>query len=319
MKMAGKFILKSITELNNLRIGETLQESDFSTTVDNNFLQFEYIQEEKKWPEVTIKPGIFKIGKSMMGMFLQPTELTNNKLMEEFISTKEIEDVVDQFFDNLDVYKEMGIEVPTRNMLLWGPPGTGKTSAIAVTCRRYLANSHTTVIKWDSNAFEAYDVKQFISSFKYEGVDRVILVVEDIGGIENENVKIRQDSSLLSLLDNSDKTFKIPSMIISTTNHPENLGAAIANRSGRFDDKFEIGFPQAEARLALLDFFSKGSANTESREMIVSDKCAKFPPAHIKEAYIRSRLRSRPLHLVLNDISEEIKQFESKFGKKRTH
>lgn len=313
----GKFTLESITPLRELKVGDILNESDFSTTVDDKFLQFKFHEDKKQWPELKVTPGLYKIGRTMMGLHLQPTEMIQNELLEEFISTEEIENVVDQFFDNLHVYAELNVEVPTRNMLLWGPPGTGKTSAIGVACRKYLKKGGTAVITWDSNAFEAYDVKSFINSFKYDGVERLILVVEDLGGIENENVRMRQDSSLLSLLDNTDKTFKIPSMVISTTNHPENLGAALANRSGRFDDKIRVPFPGAEARLALLNFFSKNAASSEAKELIFSNKCEKFPPAHIREAYIRSRLRSRPLHKVIEDMIGEIEQFEGKFGTKR--
>lgn len=192
---------------------------------------------------------------------------------------------------------------------------TGKSTSIAVCARKYLADSRTAIITWDSNAFEAYEVKMFISKFKYENVDKIILVVEDIGGVENEGYKVRQDSSLLSLLDNTDKTFTIPVMIISTTNHPENLGAAIANRSGRFDDKIEVGYPNSEARKSLLKFFAKEFCTEEALELIGSNKCAKFPPSDIREVYVRSRLRSKSLVEVINTKIKEIEEYNKAFTK----
>jgi len=43
---------------------------------------------------------------------------------------------------------------------------------------------------------------------EYDGVDKLILVVEDIGGVEQKEVSRPSDSSLLSLLDNQKKLLK---------------------------------------------------------------------------------------------------------------
>ena len=314
--MPGKFILKSKTQLKDLNIGDILDESDFShATTEDEFLQFKYETFESKYAKYDVEPGMFKICKSMQGFYLQPTSFAKDTILEEFVNTKEVEEIVDCFFNNLHVYSEMGIEIPKRNLLLWGAPGTGKTTSIAVVARKYLADNRTAIVTWDSNAFEAFEVKSFISSFDYKNLDKIILIVEDIGGAENEGQRVRQDSSLLSLLDNSDKTFNIPVMIISTTNHPENLGAAIANRSGRFDDKIQVGFPNSEARAGLLNFFSKNTASKEALDLIKSNKCSEFPPSHIREAYVRSRLRSKPLEVVITDMMGEIEQYKKAFTK----
>jgi SpoVK/Ycf46/Vps4 family AAA+-type ATPase len=314
----AKFKVTKITNLNEIKVGDELPESDYSVlSHSGNFVQCEYIEDQRVRTRYPAGPGIWKIVKTGTGMKLEETSFTNDKILEEFSDTQEIESVIDSFFNNLHLYAEFGIEVPKRNILLFGAPGTGKTTNIAKVTRKYAQAGKTVIVTWDTNALDAYEVKHFISSFEYKSAESIIVVAEDIGGIENEGVAMRTDSSLLSLLDNSDKTFTIPVMIISTTNHPSNLAEAIANRSGRFDDKIEVGPPPAKAREALLKFFSKGEADEESLKIIASKECDKFPPAHIREAWIRSRLRNKPLATVLKDIVKEIALYEKAFEKKR--
>jgi predicted AAA+ superfamily ATPase len=314
----GKFTVEKITPLDELKLGDELSEADYTVlSAAGSLVQFKYHQDERVRRKTEVKPGIWKIVKTMQGMLLEPTSFTNDQILEEFSDTQEIESVIDSFFNNLHLYKEFGIEIPKRNILLWGPPGTGKTTNIAKATRKYAQAGKTAIITWDTNVLEAYEVKSFISGFSYVGAEQVIVVAEDIGGIENEGVNVRADSSLLSLLDNSDKTFTTPVMIISTTNHPANLTEAIVNRSGRFDDKIEVGPPPATARVALMKFFSKGQADEESLRLLGSKECDKFPPAHIREAWIRSRLRNKPLTVVIKQIIEEIALYNKAFEKQR--
>jgi SpoVK/Ycf46/Vps4 family AAA+-type ATPase len=314
----GHFKVKKITDLATLNIDDTINEADYTVLSSLGCLvQFEYISEEKEKKRYEVKPGIWKIVKTVAGLSLETTSFVNDQILEEFASSQEIESIIDSFFNNLHLYKEFGIEIPKRNILLYGEPGSGKSTSIAKASRKYAAKGNVCIVTWDTNVLESYEVKYFINSFEYKGVDSIIVIAEDIGGIENEGADMRTDSSLLSLLDNSDKTFTIPVMIISTTNHPANLGSAIANRSGRFDDKIEVGCPPATARVSLLKFFSKDQADEVSLKLIESKACDKFPPAHIREAWIRSKLRNKPLTSVIEEIIKEIALYDKAFEKKR--
>lgn len=314
----GHFKLKSKINLNNLEEGAVLQESDFSTvTPEGNFLQFEYVNEDDKVRTPTIvKPGIYSVIKTLSGFALESTSFTNDKILEEFVNTQEIESIVDCFFNNLHVYKEEGIEVPKRGVLLYGPAGSGKSSSINKAIRKYSNMSGTFVLIWHTSKFEADDIKDFIKSFQYQGVERMILVAEDLGGMENDSVRMRSDSSLLALLDNQEKTFTIPTMIIATTNYAENFAENLTNRPGRFDDKLKVGYLDAKARQSLLMFFTKGSATEEQLKLIASKDCEKFLPAHIREAHLRSRLRSESIETTIKRIIEEIKLYNKAFDDK---
>lgn len=313
----GNFKFLKSTDLNTLDSNTVIPESDFSiTTNDGKFLQFQYVDETKDVRKYPVSAGIWKINASTNGYFLEKTSFVKDLILEEFTNTKKIETTVDCFLNNLHLYKEFGIEVPKRGILLYGPQGTGKSTAISKCIEKYVSDEKTAVIIWHSAKFEAYQVKDFIAVFDYKNVEKLILVIEDLGGIENEDATIASDQSLLSLLDNQEKTFTIPVMIIATTNFPQNFAANITNRAGRFDDKIEIGYPDAEARMALLKFFANEWATPEALEYVQSKKCERLPPSQLRESYIRCRLHSKTLLETLKEMTEESELYEKAFSKR---
>lgn len=313
----GTFSLVKKTKISDIDNTFPLPESDLALN-DNGFLyQFKFKESKSERKPYIVKPGIWSIDKKQSGYYLNKTSFTNDSLLEEFVNTRQIEGIVDSFFENLHLYKEFGIETPKRNILLYGPPGGGKSTAIGKVAQKYVSDGRTAVVIWQTDKFESYEIKDFIKNFAYEGVEKIILVAEDLGGIENENRRAPSDSSLLSLLDNQEKTFTIPVMIVSTTNFPENFASNLTNRYGRFDDKIEIGFPPPEARVALLKFFAKEYTTEEAMILIYSKKCEKFPPSTIREAYIRSRIQKKELVVVINSIIEEMALYEKAFSKNK--
>ena len=318
--MAGQFKLKNKFKLSDLKDTDVIPESDFATvTPDGYFVQLEYKQvEESKKPKYDVKPGIWSIQKTMAGMHLQETSYVSDKILKEFVNTKAVVERILAFFNKIDVYKEFGIEVPKRGGLAYGPAGSGKSTIIAEVSKELTRTNDTAVIIWPTDKYEAYEIKDFIQTFDYKGVSKLIFVVEDIGGIEMDQVRMKSDSSLLSLLDNQEKTFKIATYIIATTNFPEALMANLTNRPGRFDDKFEVGYPPASARVELLKFFSKNRATDAQLELIQRKEYNEFNPAHIKEAFIRSAIYDKSLEDVLRDMKAEIDLYKKAFTKSKT-
>jgi SpoVK/Ycf46/Vps4 family AAA+-type ATPase len=314
----GHFKVKKITNFRELELETPLEESDYALlTNEDKFVQFEYVDDKEKTREpYVVKPGLFHIVKTMTGLELERTTFVKDEILNDLVSTKDIEEAVDCFIKNIPLYKEFGIEIAKRSILLYGPQGTGKSVALSKVAQKYQDDGKTAIVIWHTSKWEAHQIKDLIQSFSYEGVEKLILIAEDLGGIEREEVRMGSDSSLLSLLDNNEKTFTIPVCIIATTNFPETFMANIVNRPGRFDDKLEIGNPKPEAREKLLKFFSKDSASAEACEFIKTSKCETFSVAHIREAYIRSRLRSKDLTQVLDDISREITTYNKGFQNK---
>lgn len=251
-------------------------------------------------------------------MKLEATSFTDDKILDSFIATKNIEDKIECFFKRLDVYRLHGIEVPKRGMLLYGVAGSGKSTSIVKVCKKYAADGKTAVIVWGTDKIDPIEVKDFVKSFEYVGVEKMILVMEDIGGVEMDQVRMKSTSSLLSLLDNQEKIFTIPIFILATTNFPENFLGNLTNRPGRFDDKIEVNYPTGQARMELLKFFMKADVDEKALELIRSDKFKKFSPAHIKEAVIRAAIYDIALQESILSIAKEIELYENAFVSGKT-
>lgn len=319
----GFFRVKKITDLNTAKEGDIFHESDFSCIVgDNKFLQMEYVEEEQL-EKYVVKPGLWKIVKTSRDMRLVKAEFSKDKILEDFVNTKELENKIDCFFRNLNEYKILGKDVPKRAALIWGPPGTGKT-ANSIHCANKYINQYNdiAVVIWNTDAVDPFEVKMFFQTFEYEGVNKLILIAEDLGGIEIDQARIKSLSSLLSLLDNKEKTFTIPVFIIATTNFPANFLGNITNRPERFDDKIHVDNPTSAQRKELLTFFLRNFQDKYSQDeinevckLITKDMYKEFSIAHIQEIVVRSRIYEQSLITSLNAVKKDIDLFLKEFQK----
>lgn len=318
--MSEYFKVKKITNLDEIDENTTFPTSDFATlTPKGKFVQLEYIEaENNKVEPYKVHPGIWAIVKSIQGLKLTETSFTEDEILESFSHTKDVTDKIDCFFDRLHVYKKrQPKETPVRRILLYGPAGTGKSTIIAKSSRTYGSDKKTAIILWHTDKFEAYQVKDFIKAFEYVGVERLILVVEDIGGVEQKESSRPSESSLLSLLDNREVTFKIPTMIIATTNFPAMFLGNLTNRPGRFSDKIEVTFPNSKARQELMKFFAQGEeVNQKLLDLIGDSRCKEFTVDHLKEIFLRSDLYGRTPYEVTEEMIAEIAKYKNAFETK---
>lgn len=296
-----------------------MPESDYSAiTPDNRFIQMEFVAEDDV-KKVEAVPGIFTVAiVPGQGLVLRKTAFVSDSILEEFVHTKDIDERINCFFSRLHVYKKHGIEVPKRNVLLYGPPGSGKSTALIKIANKYAKDGKTLVVIYPTDKIDSFEIKTIFRNLEYKGVEKLILIVEDIGGVEIDQVKMRSDSSLLSLLDNQEKTFTLPTLIIATTNFPEIFLGNIMNRPGRFDDKIEVGYPEGEQRKKLLLFFTQNGASEEAQALMLDNKTKELSPAHIKEAIIRSEIYDKKLEVVIEEMLKEIELYKKAFSKRKS-
>jgi len=315
----AKFELLNVTDLNTVKPGDELSESDYSIiTKDNKFVQYKYIDDaDRKAEPYEVTPGIWSIQKTMSGLVLQETSFVVDKILDTYSYSRDIKKRIDTFFSRFHIYKEQGA-LPLRKMLLYGPPGGGKSTVIVAAIDDYAKDNKTATVVWHTDKFEANQIKDFIQTFSYTNVDKMILIIEDIGGVEREEGGRSSESSLLSLLDNKEETFKIPTLILSTTNHPEMLLGNLTNRPGRFSDKIEVSYPKPSERLNLLKFFHKEELSEDAIKLITSDKTSEFTPDHIKNALLNSKLYDKTIEEAMTDMYEEIGNFKKAFGKNKS-
>jgi len=313
--MAGKFNLFSRVNLDEAPIGTEFQESDFaSVTPDGNFVQLKYIEDEDR-KVVKVCPGLYKVKDVNGHAKLEKTEFSAEKIIESYTQTEKIYSSISNFFNKLHVYyEELEACIPRRAALIFGPQGTGKSSGIKRACEKYLENKDTAVILWPTDEVSPIDFKDLLKTFNYvDGTQKLIVVAEDIGGKEKDEGMEESRSSLLSLLDNKEKTFTIPVFIAATTNYPETFLANLTNRPGRFDIQIPVNNPTTEEREQLLEFYLKDSCTEELKKEIRKQKYKDFSAAHIKEIKLRSRLNDITYQEAMDDLIKDIERFKHTF------
>lgn len=142
----------------------------------------------------------------------------------------------------------------SRGLLLWGPPGTGKTHTV-----RYLtgllADATIIVLSGGSlgmvGAFAGLAKRLAPSVVVLEDVD---LVAQEraFGPFGSSPVLFELLNEMSGLGDDADVAF------VLTTNRPDTLEPALAARPGRVDLAVEIPLPDDDARRRLLDLYGRG-------------------------------------------------------------
>jgi len=316
------FKVKNITDLNQFTDGQELPTSDLLLHNNERVVQFEYVDEGSSDGRLTVEPGVFTMKLDKYDdIVLSEVVFNKDKIVVEYASTEKIIGVADKLFTKLDIYKKRGYH-PQRATLLWGAPGQGKTSSIIAAVNKY-SEEKTFTLLWPTAVFKAYHVKEFLQKLNLDAIDKLILVIEDIGGgeVEFRGSKVPVDSELLAMLDKSTELFTVPTLILATTNYPANLMEPLL-RTGRFDDIMEISGPDGSQRKTLLEFFCGPELldllnNREALEEIVKNKYDDFSVSDLKELPLKAELEELSLLDALSALITRKELIKNEFEKNK--
>ncbi len=160
-----------------------------------------------------------------------------------------------------ELFEKLGVEAP-KGVLLHGPPGTGKTLLAKAVASETSAN------------FTSIGGPEIMSKFYGESEERLrdifkeasenapsIIFIDEIDSIAPKRDEVTAETErrvvaqLLALMDGLESRGKV--VVIGATNRPNALDPAI-RRPGRFDREIEIGIPDKEGRLEILQIHTRG-------------------------------------------------------------
>lgn len=188
-----------------------------------------------------LPPGYYYADQDGSGLILLRKELNVKDLIKFPNSISEI--IIKEFADFWDK-KSLFIsrnESHKRGILLWGPPGGGKTCTVSILINDFIKTGNI-VIEYDCIVENALQIIK-----KIEPDRKIMVVIEDIDLVISRSVAAER--SLLSFLDGEIKYNNL--IVVATTNFPEKLDDRI-NRPSRFDRIAYIGMPTELERLLYL-------------------------------------------------------------------
>ena len=219
--------------------------------------------------------GVYKIEQDDAGLFLQLQNVISDNIVElpETANTHVLGGMK-KFWTRKTTYEEFGF-VYKRGILLWGPPGSGKSVTINLLMKE-LISLNGIVLLCGHPEF----LSHMLQRIRQMEPDRpIIVVMEDI----DEIIEKHGEHSILSMLDGENQIANV--VYLATTNYPERLGARIVNRPSRFDERIKVDMPSEAARRTYLKFATKKIGNSLTDEEL--DKWVKdtenFSIAHLRE------------------------------------
>ena len=189
---------------------------------------------------------------------------------------QELKSFVENFLSSKKFYNDNNIPWKT-GVLLFGPPGCGKTSIIKTIISNYDFKAVTITPATDDSGIR--------DAFSYaEDQSPSLLYFEDLDSLLESNVDL---SSFLNLMDGISSKNGI--MVIATANDFKKLKPSITDRPSRFDRKIEIGLPnQKMADIYLRRWFGKMLTASKIKQIAKFSEENRFSYAYLKELYISS-------------------------------
>ncbi|MGQ0605422.1 MAG: CDC48 family AAA ATPase [Candidatus Nitrosotenuis sp.] len=268
-------------------------------------------------PVIVSPETVFKLGSMTKAVDNSIPRITYNDLGGLKKEVQKIREMVELPMRHPELFEKLGVEAP-KGVLLYGPPGTGKTLLAKAVAGE--TNSHFTAISGPEIMGKHYgeSEERLREIFKQaEENTPSIVFIDEIDSIAPKRDEVTGElekrivSQLLTLMDGMKSRGKV--VVIAATNRPDSIDPAL-RRPGRFDREIEIGIPDQEGRMEVLEIHTRGMPIDEKIDLKQFARVTHgFVGADLesltKEAAMRSLRRILPeIDLQQEKISAEILQ-----------
>jgi transitional endoplasmic reticulum ATPase len=174
---------------------------------------------------------------------------------------KRLREIVELPMRHPEVFARLGIE-PHSGILMYGSPGCGKTLIAKALASESEANFYIINGPEIMNKYYGETEARLRDIFKEARESSPsIIFIDEIDAIAPKreeafgDVEKRVVAQLLALMDGMSERGQV--IVLGATNRPESLDPAL-RRPGRFDREIEIGVPNVEGRLEILQIHTRG-------------------------------------------------------------
>jgi hypothetical protein len=154
---------------------------------------------------------------------------------------------------NREMLKAEGLSI-RRGLLLSGPPGDGKSTAIECFVNDIAGEASIIIVEAVEHIRAVYYLAQMLAP--------TVVILEDLDLM----TKSRQNPYAYAAISKDDVTGELLQVLsggsayadivtIATTNHPEAIDEALAKRAGRFDAHIRMGYPSNADKQRILDLY----------------------------------------------------------------
>lgn len=226
----------------------------------------------------TLPPGLYRISQNAgIGVYFESLAVKTEGLLRfPQVNSDKVIHEIEKFWERGDIFAQFGL-THKRGILLWGPPGSGKSSTIQLVMADVIRRGGVGLLFCYPTLF----LEGFRKLRAIQPTTPVVVLMEDL----DEILDTCNESEVLNILDGAERLDKV--VFLASTNYPGNLGPRIVNRPSRFDKRFKIGVPNAESRAMYLEHLFRDHPGLRAMWPLAKwvEDTAGFSLAHLKELF----------------------------------
>lgn len=220
--------------------------------------------------------------------------------------TKRMREIVELPLKHPEVFTRLNVE-PHSGILLYGPPGCGKTLIAKVLASESEANFYSINGPEIMNKYYGETEARLRDIFKEAKENSPsVIFIDEIDAIAPKreeaygDVEKRVVAQLLALMDGLNDRGNV--IVLGATNRPESVDPAL-RRPGRFDREIEITVPNADGRLEILHIHTRGMPLQDVDLKILAAELHGYTGADIKSLCREAAMKA--LRTFLPEIENE--------------